>query len=356
MALNKGEWSEVYTFLKLLADGKLYAADEKLNRIETIYYPILKILHQEPKEDLEFTRNSTIEIYDSTGNKQLSIPIDNFKNKAEELLKIIQKSKQRSFDAPKIESFMNSIKITKLKAHSKEKKDITLVVHDIMTGHNPTLGFSIKSKLGNASTLVNPGETTNFIYELSPSLPNKLVETINNIDNKSKIKSKITEIEKNSKLIYKDMQNINFKNNLMIIDSSLPIIISEMLKFFYAGFGNKIEELVKILNETNPCKYDISSDHPYYEYKIKKFLTDYALGMTPSSIWKGKYNASGGYIVVKEDGDIVCYHIYNLNEFQDYLYKNTKLDTPSSSRYKFGNIYQKNGKQYFKLNLQIRFI
>jgi HpaII restriction endonuclease. len=29
---NKGEWSEIYTFLKLLADGKLYAADENLTR------------------------------------------------------------------------------------------------------------------------------------------------------------------------------------------------------------------------------------------------------------------------------------------------------------------------------------
>jgi len=33
MKLNKGEWSEVYVFLKLLAEGKLYAADKDLNRM-----------------------------------------------------------------------------------------------------------------------------------------------------------------------------------------------------------------------------------------------------------------------------------------------------------------------------------
>ncbi|MBD3211216.1 MAG: HpaII family restriction endonuclease, partial [Candidatus Lokiarchaeota archaeon] len=27
---NKGEWSEIYVFFKLLADGKLYAADGDL--------------------------------------------------------------------------------------------------------------------------------------------------------------------------------------------------------------------------------------------------------------------------------------------------------------------------------------
>ena len=39
----------------------------------------------------------------------------------------------------------------------------------------------------------------------------------------------------------------------------------------------------------------------------------------------------------------------------DYLFKNTRLDTASSTRHRFGSIYQeRNGKYYFKLNLQIR--
>ncbi|MGY0426708.1 MAG: HpaII family restriction endonuclease [Polaribacter sp.] len=33
-----------------------------------------------------------------------------------------------------------------------------------------------------------------------------------------------------------------------------------------------------------------------------------------------------------------------------------KLDTPSTTRHRFGKIYkEKNGKLYFKLNLQLRF-
>jgi len=34
---NKGEWSETYAFLRLLADGKLFAADEQLNRIGNMF-------------------------------------------------------------------------------------------------------------------------------------------------------------------------------------------------------------------------------------------------------------------------------------------------------------------------------
>ena len=32
MSGNKGEWSELYAFLKLLADGRVYAADEKVEK------------------------------------------------------------------------------------------------------------------------------------------------------------------------------------------------------------------------------------------------------------------------------------------------------------------------------------
>ncbi len=44
---NKGEWSEIYVLLKLLAEGRLYAANENLEKIETIFYPIIKILRDE---------------------------------------------------------------------------------------------------------------------------------------------------------------------------------------------------------------------------------------------------------------------------------------------------------------------
>ena len=44
---NKGEWSELYAFLKLLSLGKLYAADENVEIIEDIYFPIFRILRNE---------------------------------------------------------------------------------------------------------------------------------------------------------------------------------------------------------------------------------------------------------------------------------------------------------------------
>jgi len=357
MALNKGEWSEVYVFLKLLADGKLYAADKDLNKIEKIYYPILKILKEGTSGELEFVRNSRIKVIDKSGNMLIELTIEQFKEKSIELLSEIQSSKKSAFEIPNILIFMHSIKITNLKAKSKEKRDITLVVHDLFTGHNPTLGFSIKSRLGSASTLINASGSTNFIYRLSIPLDNDIIQEINNIDTKSKIRDRIVKIrDRGSDLKYYGMENEKFEQNLMMIDSQFPVVVSEILKLFYSGQGNTMSTLVEKLKALNPCNFNLKNNHPYYEYKIKNFLTDSALGMTPNTVWTGHYDATGGYIIVKEDGNILCYHIYNRNEFQDYLYDNTKLETPSSKKHGFGKIYKDNGNQFFKLNLQVRFM
>jgi type II restriction enzyme len=72
-------------------------------------------------------------------------------------------------------------------------------------------------------------------------------------------------------------------------------------------------------------------------------------------MWTGELDAMGGYLVVKEDGDVLAYHIYNRNFFENYLLNNTKLDTASSTRHDFGKIYSEGREQFFKLNLQIRF-
>ncbi|WP_310625416.1 HpaII family restriction endonuclease [Limnohabitans sp.] len=101
---------------------------------------------------------------------------------------------------------------------------------------------------------------------------------------------------------------------------------------------------------------NLKDGHPFYEYKIKRLLSDVALGMMPSKVWGGRLDATGGYLVVKEDGDVLCYHIYSRNEFESYLFANTKLETASSTRHGFGVVYKEGRQLYFKLNLQMRFL
>ena len=147
-----------------------------------------------------------------------------------------------------------------------------------------------------------------------------------------------------------------FSNNLVLIDSLLPNILAELIIKFFSSNQSSVNELTDEIKSMNPLDYDIQFSHLFYEYKIKRFLTDVALGMMPSKVWNGIYDATGGYLIVKEDGEILCYHIYNRNQFEDYLFNNTKFETASSSRHDFGRIFTEKGELFIKLNLQIRFI
>ena len=353
---NKGEWSEIYVFLKLLADGRLNAADANLNAIPDVYYPIIKILRQENHINREYRINGNIRIFDGDNNELLNLPITDFVNRSKQLLLKLHKSEGRSFAFEDIEAFLNSIEVHSLTALKTDKSDIKVVVHDLNTGMKPKLGFSIKSMLGGNSTLFNPGNTTNFIYEIVGNGKLEIGE-INAIETSPKIANRISEIRAcGFDIIFRNIQSETLHLNLQLIDSDLPQIISELLLLKYSNNGfNSLAPILEQLKIKNPLNFDLSQGHPFYEYKIKNFLTDSALGMTPSKMWTGQYDATGGIIIVKENGELVCYHIYNRNEFQNYLLNNTRLEQASTSRYNFGELYVEDEKIFIKLNLQIRF-
>jgi len=352
---NKGEWSEIYALFKLLGDKQLFAGDSDLNKVEELFYPIIKIIRNESGGNFEYEINSDLVII-SGGKEELRIPIKTFTEQSAKLLTKI-KGSTGAFSIPEIETFMNSINCSSLKAKSTSKSDIRIVIHDQKINQTAELGFSIKSQLGGQATLLNAGKTTNFIYQVLGFNPTESeMKTINEIETKSKIKDRIESIKKlGGNIEYLSLEQDVFKNNLVLIDSLLPNILAEIVKTFYTSNLSTIKDLTENINDINPLNYDNQFAHTFYEYKLKRFLTDVALGMTPSKVWNGIYDATGGYLIVRENGDVLCYHIYNRNQFEDYLFQNTKLETASSSRHEFGKIYEKNEKIYFKLNLQIRF-
>lgn len=354
---NKGEWSEIYALFKLLGDKILQSGDENIMKIEKMFYPIIKILRSGTNGNYEYSIKDDIVLI--KGNEEvLRIPIQEFKDKSILLLNLIKQNKETTFSIPEIEQFMLSINCISLKANSNTKTDITIVVHDQRTNQQPILGFSIKSQLGNPSTLLNAGKTTNFIYKINNLIIDQVgVNKINLIDTKSKIKDRIESVlNKGGSLQFIGTEQQIFSNNLVLIDSLLPQILGEIVFNFYTSNSSKMVDLVCNIEESNPLKFDVSNEHKFYKYKIKRLLTDIALGMMPSKVWTGEFDATGGYLIVKEDGDVLCYHIYNRNEFENYLINNSKLETASSTRHGFGSIYEENEELFFKLNLQIRFI
>ena len=281
--------------------------------------------------------------------------MDRFMQESASLLEEIKSAKKSAFEIHASEAFMSTIGCTKLKAPSRDKADIHIVIHDLRTNMTPLLGFSIKSQLGSASTLLNAGATTNITYTIcGKNLSDEEIAEINSIDSHLE---RIAEIGKQGcSLSYKEIDSAVFMNNLQFLDICMPQFIADCLLVVSVGKDSSLTHCVSEVAKKNPFDYNGKNVAEFYEHKMKVLLLSAALGMTPGKEWTGRYDANGGYLVVRKDGEIVCYHFYNQNDVEDYLYNNTRFERASRGRYNFGSLYRgDDGGVYIKLNLQIRF-
>lgn len=169
LAGNKGEWSEIYTFFKVLADGKLDVADDNLNAVPGEYYKIIEILRKENERDNHYVRlDDRIHIIVPTGEgdnaEELFFSIEDFAENSKLLFNYLKTKSGRSLKFPDIERFMSELRVHSIKDVGN-KRDITIKIEDFHSHVKDTLGFSIKSLIGKDSTLFNAGAGTNFIFE-----------------------------------------------------------------------------------------------------------------------------------------------------------------------------------------------
>lgn len=357
---NIGDWSEPYALFKLIADGKLYLGGDNFQKIDDMFYPILKVVRNEKNRDISFIKEDN-EVHISDGKLQFSIPLTAFEENAIICFNKIKASKKTSekgpFDIPEIENFMNSFSLTALKAKAKLKNDITIQIEDPKTYLSPTLGFSVKSQLGSPSTLVNASDPTNFTYILNGQ--QLTLAQIKLINEEKKFSKKIKLLnELGAYLEFEKVEHPIFASNLQTIDYNFDKILSEVMLLFYENETrgeNTVAKFIEKVTEKNSIGYDLNVNGSIYQMIMRKFLIDYALGMRAAEVWKRDYQATGGYLIVRRDGELLCYHFYFTKNFEDYLFFNTKLDTPDD-RVGYGQIYFENNIPKIKLNLQIRFI
>ena len=338
---NKGEWSEFYVLLKLLADRNIFNADENMNRVN-LSRPIKKIFGCEGLE-YRLDKCGNVEIF---YNDELrgKVTADEVATSAENVYNAIING-NGAFEIVGVDELMKKFRRDNVKASSRQKADIKIQVYDVTTGENPICRYSIKSYLGNPPTLFNASKSTNFKFELTDFTAAQIYEI-----NSAKLSDRLKLI---GDLKFIGVTNKTFAGNLSLICTSLEKCLAEMLKIYYRGACTTCAELVIKLEQNNFMNLERVDA---YRYKIKKFLSAAALGMTASADWNGREDADNGYIIVKKNGEVAAYHLLTRDNFETYLLNNTKLDTPSTRRHNFGKIYVDGGKYFINLNLQIRFI
>jgi len=353
---NKGEWSEFYTFVKILVDKKIIGADQDLEKIEAVFFPVLKIIREESegKAEYELQAENKVKILHPDGASAV-VDSSDLKSKVVEIFQTIKEG-SKTFEVPIAEEVFERFGINSLNAGNARKEDLILKVHDHTIGRDHEIGFSIKSKLGSPATLLNASGATNFTYKIT-GLANENVQDINDIDSKSKIRDRLLAIrEAGGTFEFHGVDSEVFEKNLRKIDTIMPEIVAEVLLAYFSDKGSTFPELLQHMHdeEVQILNFKLSTED--YAYKIKALLNNAALGMVPASEWDGSLRAHGGVIIVREDGEIVCYHLYNAEAFRNYLFNNTRMESPSATRHGYGTIYEENGEKFIKLNLQIRFI
>jgi len=353
--MNKGEWSEVYTVIKILCDGSITLSNEDLQPTESKFV-IDKVTND--NIDYEFLIFEGNKVVVKKKLESVETVIDSERFLSEKQIKNVRdiiRDSIGTFDVPFFREFGEKYGITfKKGGNSLDKRDISLdfKLRDLLKKNE---GFGVKSFLGSRPTLLNASSNTNFIYEVR-GVDQKYMDEINSIESRSKIRDRvefITELGGDIKFLRAEKDIMNY--NLEMVDSSMPAILGYLLLNYYQLQISSLTELVEKASRDSVFMEAVSCiDRQMLEHRLRKLLVDYSCGFFPGRKWNGKYT-SNGTIVVDNAGDLHGFHIVNLDSYQGYLLKTTKFDTPSSGRHGFGKLFkERNGKMYLKLNLQLR--
>ena len=271
---NKGEWSEFYAFLKILSDKKLFAADKNLDILPEKFFIFQKVFRDEKgqKPKIFDLKEEEILIFDNEGKLLKKVPTAHISEKTLKIFDKIKSEDHTTFEISEAQMVLEDLLCTAIKANSSSKADIEAEIYDRISDTIAPLGFSVKSIVGGASTLLNAGKTTNFIYKVS-GLDTNLVSQINSIDTRSKVQDRIKAIVDNGgRIEFKALARKEFESNLKKIDTIFPEFMAQMVLDFFSSKANRVDDLVKNLsNNTNlKQKYDLS--YSDYEFKVKNFL------------------------------------------------------------------------------------
>ncbi|MGL5937993.1 MAG: HpaII family restriction endonuclease [Phocaeicola sp.] len=353
---SKKEWSELYTFLKLLADGCVAGGTVDRKADQTKCWPIARI----QREEHDGTRQYIIEgneVHISSEKIDLRIERSTIGEIAQSILKAIHASKEEEVASPDgVEAFLDEISIFDLEAKTEDRTDLHIAFYHVDA---PLVGFCIRSKMARMASLLDGGRTANLKFEQSGvKFSNPTVNNINANGGEEDVAGRMLLIESLSGILkYSDVADKVFRSNLSMIDLHFPRMLAEMLRIMHLDDITKVSDLTAAIKQINPLKIkdELINKHLYYEYKMKQFLMALALGMRSAKLFNGTDSAVAGFLMVDNQGEILSYSKLDKQTFEDFLFHNTRFEKSSTEKDKYGYLERENGVYYFKLNLKIGF-
>ena len=351
---TKREWSELYTFFRLLADGYVYAGKVDGEKNETLRWPVAMVQREEHDGTRQYIiENQEIHICGEKIDKL--IPREDFETVAHLVLEAVKNSRENEVTSPDgVEEFLDEVAIYDLEAKTDDRTDFYVAFYTINT---PLVGFCVRSKLSPMFPLLDGGRSANFKFEQTGvKFATPTVNKINAFGEEDDVLGRMLMIERlGGNLKFNDAADKIFRSNLGMIDLHFPRVLGEMARAMHLEGITKVSELTEYIKQLNPLKIkdELITKHRYYEYKMKQFLMALALGMRPAKLFNGTDSAIAGFLVVDGQGEVIAYQKADRDTFAEYLYQHTRLEKGPTAKDKYGYLEKENGVYYFKLNLKI---
>lgn len=351
---TKREWCELYTFFRLLADGKVTLGTPEAKKSETSW-PVMMIQREEHDGTRRYyIEEETIRIESEQGIK--SLPREDFGVVAELILQAVKSSSENDVTSPDgVEEFLDEAGIFDLEAKTEDRTDFSIA---FWHPEAPVHGFNVRSRLSAMNPLLDGGRAANLKLEQSGvKFATPAVNKINALpESPNEVSERMMLIERlGGVLKYSDVADRVFRSNLLMIDLHFPRVLAEMIRIMHLDGISRISELTEIIKQINPLKIkdELINKHKFYEFKMKQFLMALALGMRPAKIYNGQDSAVEGILLVDGSGAVLCYHKSEKQVMEDFLFLNTRLEKGPLEKDKYGFLEKENGTYYFKLNAKI---
>lgn len=295
---NKGEWAELYAFLKVISQRDIPIADETLGAIGGSFITFLNVHRALPSGKIAVFHLDENSVKVTSGEfAEVFVPVATRSSKTASIFAKIAAG-TGAFELPEAEELMQLLHLHSVKAPSAQKADLIATILDRSTKTSDLTGFSTKSLLGASATLLNASGATNFRYRIT-GLTGAQVAAINAADGRSKLRDRFALIAAaGAKIEFSSVASPTFSANLRKIDTMLPEFIAHMLLAYYQGNGNSCVDLVAHLAAHNPDVARFALTAEDLAFKIKQLLVNIALGLVPNSPWDGMQKAHGGYLIV----------------------------------------------------------
>lgn len=326
-------------------------------KVSEIFYPFYVVIYDKKYIYHEDLHSLGVIISSLDGEVLLCVPANLFLEEVAALIKVSSDSEDK---IPTVTSFIEDLFRNNVKDTSKFKSYVKIFWSDLYS-----------NQIGSSATLLNAsGDNTNFIFEVTGNIDDEKMEHFNNIFKETQRKGETCyDIVTAGRMQYLhqigcDIQFVGTAKNearanlVKCGGMEMPSIVGGMLKKFY--FENlsgptSVEDCIDYLAENDIVGYGFNDLQNTYRGKIAHFLLCTFTGMRLGSPWNGRQEVNGGYIVVKNNGDVVAFHSTIADEFKYFLVAKMRMEGPSHSRHKDMVIYKEGDRYFLKLALQLRF-